>query len=400
MSKLNSFLRFVAPLAVLGLGVLIVYAIWVTRPQPKKVPKAALAPQVNVYSSIAKSHQVVLDALGVVKPANLARVQPEVTAKVAKVHPNLVAGGLVKAGEILVELDKSNYQIALTQQKARLVQAKFDLDLEMGRQKVAKKEWELLGKNSNDDEIDRKLALREPHLLAAKAAVRSAQSAVRKAALDLKHTSVEAPFDALVLEKNVEIGQIATPQGVLATVVAVNNFWVQVSLPTADLPFVKLPNLRTGEGGAKVVVLPNTDGQTKPLQGTVVRLLADLSDRGKMARLIVEVADPLGLKDEDRNIGAPLLLEDFVKVQIMGVQLDNVHAISRNALRDENTIWIVRDGKLVILPVDIVWRGKEEVYVRGDLQEQIQVVESRLRKPVEGMHLRIKGSEGLDIKKL
>ena len=391
--------RTIAPILVLIIGVGLVYGIWVTRPRAKKSSPTTLAPQVEVFSSTIKSQQVTLDALGVVKPSHLANIQSEVSGKIEYVHPQLVEGGLVKTDDVLVRIDRTNYQIALTQQKANLARAQFELDMELGRKKVAEKEWELLGKESSKDGIDKKLALREPHLAAAQAAVRSAQAAVRKAVVDLRNTEVKAPFDSLVLSKNVELGQIATPQVALATLVSTDHFWVQVAVPTSELPFIELPDPTTGEGGSKAVLLASAEKNQRRIEGKVTRLLGSLSDRGKMARLIVEVSDPLGLNQSNKN-SAPLLLEDFVTIQILGMVLNDVHAIPRHALRDGNHVWIVQDKKLVSVPIKVVWRGKDQVFVQGDLGSQVQVIESRLRTPVEGMHVRVGDLDRVDPSKL
>jgi len=74
--------------------------------------------------------------------------------------------------------------------------------------------------------------------------------------------------------------------------------------------------------------------------GIVIRLMGDLSPEGRMARVLIEVEDPLGLKNSN-NDQPPLLIDDYVHVEIKGKKLENVYKIPRTAFRDNSFIWVV-----------------------------------------------------------
>ncbi|NJK88225.1 MAG: hypothetical protein HC923_01740 [Myxococcales bacterium] len=129
-------------------------------------------------------------------------------------------------------------------------------------------------------------------------------------------------------------------------------------------------------------------GEVIQKQGKAVRLLGDLDPRGKMARVLVEVIDPLdlGRAEAERR---PLLLGSYVDVVLRGAVADRVAVVSREAIREGDQVYLMdADDRLVIQPVDIAWRGRDEVYVASGLVGGERVVTSRVPAPVVGMLLR------------
>ena len=107
-----------------------------------------------------------------------------------------------------------------------------------------------------------------------------------------------------------------------------------------------------------------------------------------MAKVIIEVADPLALTAD-----APkLLLNSFVKVKIEGPNRDDLIAVPRTALREGDQIWqISKDSTLTISKVDVVRRLPDEVLVKG-LKAGDQIIKSRIASPVPGMALRLEAA--------
>ena len=85
----------------------------------------------------------------------------------------------------------------------------------------------------------RALAQREPQLEASRLALKAAQSALKKAQLDLTRTTLRAPFNAMVVSENVDTGQLISPQTSVARLVGTDEYHVQVSVPVASLRTVR-----------------------------------------------------------------------------------------------------------------------------------------------------------------
>ena len=380
---MNSLPRIVAPILTLVLGVLMAAGFVFTKPAAPRKSSSPLPPRVEVMTLRAESRRAEVEALGTLVAAREVRLQPEVSGVVRHISKNVVPGGRVRKGELLVRIDARNYRAAVEQQKAALARAEFELAVERGRQRVAKREWDLL-ESSTEGEADATLALRKPHLVRAQAELDAARSALERAQVDLSRTSLRAPFDAFVKDESVDLGQLVQPNASVMTLVGTAAFWVQVSLPLGDLGFIQLPKA-DGTGGSRVQVQQNLGGgRTVEAEGRVLRVLGDLDPRGKMAQVMVQIDDPLEIGSD-----VPLLLGGVVSVRIEGQPLEDVYVLPRLALHEDGKVWLVEDGKLAIREVAVVHRALDEVFVRGGLGQDAVVITSRIPAPVAGMELRV-----------
>ena len=151
-----------------------------------------------------------------------------------------------------------------------------------------------------------------------------------------------------------------------------------------------MPGINADEG-SPVTVEHNVGGETISRDGKVARLLGDLDPAGRMARVLVEVADPLNL-DKEGPRGLPLLLSSFVTVRFDGAREMEAAEIPRTALREGDKVYIYDDGKLEIRTVGVVWRRDETVLVSTGLEDGDELVTSRISTPLPGMKLRMAGA--------
>src|SRR5690606_35776066 len=122
--------------------------------------------------------------------------------------------------------------------------------------------------------------------------------------------------------------------------------------------------------------------QTVEREGRVIRLLPDLDQSGAMARVLVEIEDPLGLKDKKGNTPS-LLLNSYVNVAIEARPVENAIEVPRAALREDAQVLVVdSEGKLRVRDVQIVWRMPHAVLVQSGLNDGEQLVVSRVAIPV------------------
>lgn len=377
--------RFVLPLFILMLGIGVFALQMLTRPQPSRIATETKPTAVEVVTVARAARPTQVRTAGTVIPAQEVRLGAEVTGKVVAIHPELVPGGRASAGETLLRIDPRQYRLAVKQLDVSLERARFELEVEKGRSRVAAREWKLVG--VADSTIEGKaLALREPHLKAAQAGLHGAESALARAKLDLARTRVTAPFNAFVKEESVDVGQLVTVGGGVATLVGTDAFWVRASVSLADLALVEI---REGGGDGSPARISQAVGEGPPIvrHGRVIRLLKDLDPKGRMARLLVEVRDPLAT-DAARPL--PLLLGAFVSVEIAGRTFDGAVALPRLGLRQGDRAWVMNtERELEIRKLRVAWRGPDAVMVTSGLSPGERVVVSRIAAPVEGMALRL-----------
>src|SRR5690606_21474787 len=144
-------------------------------------------------------HRLDVHASGVVVPARDLDLFPQVSGRTVWLYKNLVPGTFVKKGQALYRIDPKNYQLRVEQQQAELRRAKSALELEFGRQEIARSELAILERTSPNPGSgleENALALRKPQLDAAQGDLAAAEAALEGARLDYSRTSFAPQFDA------------------------------------------------------------------------------------------------------------------------------------------------------------------------------------------------------------
>ncbi len=377
-------LRAIAVFALLAIGVFIMRALIAAKPAAKREDKKSSATPVELVVARVTAEPQRVTATGTVVPARQVLVGAEVGGRVVWMSPELVPGGRFKSGQPLLRVDARDYKLALAQQNAQVTIARTELEVEKSRKRIAEKEWQLLGEKPPEAGS---LALRDPQMLAAEGAVRAAESGLQRQQLAISKTGLTAPFNAMVLARAVDQGQLVGPGGVLATLVGTDAFWIQVSVPVDRLPIIAVPGMSGASQGSLALVRQRAGERVIERQGRVIRLAGDLDPVGRMARLIVEVADPLALAPANKG-QAPLLLNSYVEVEITGSEVTEVVAIPRPALREGDVVWVAAGDELRIRKVVPQWRTRTGVMVRGELKDGERIIVSPLSSPAAGIKVR------------
>ena len=241
------------PLVIVVVAVLITGRMIAGREAAQHRPAQAVAPLVETLRLAPRSYRLRVQGYGTVQAVRQVSIRPQVSGMVIEQNLNLVPGGLLEEGEPMLRIDARDYQAALANARADLARAELQLKMEEGQQVVAQREWSLLHGDGETDGANRELALRIPHLAEKKAALESARSREQKALADLERTELASPFRAQVLMEAVEAGQLVNPQTMVAELVAVDRFRVQVTLPVERISRIKIPR-GPGEEGARAMV--------------------------------------------------------------------------------------------------------------------------------------------------
>jgi RND family efflux transporter MFP subunit len=394
---IKKILKFIIPVLIVVFGFFVTGWMLSTpqRAERQEIPEK-ITP-VEVLQAESSNQMVYLDVQGTVTPAESIVLSPQVSGRVIDLHPDLLPGGLLRKDQVILRIDPRDYEFAVEAARERVAGAEFQLKLEKGQQTVAKQEWELLEDSVPTTEAGRELALRKPHIESAEASLKAARSALEKTKLDLSRTTLEAPFNAIIIQENVDLGQLVSPQTNVASLAGTDKFWVRVSIPIDELSWIEIPSTPRGRG-SEAMIIQDTGKAGIAHTGYVVRLLGDL-DKGRLARLLVAVEDPLMIKSGQIEGKLPLLIGSYVNVRIEGGTVENVFVIPRKALRDveavvegegvtHNWVYIMdSEDRLTQRQVSIVWRDKENVFVDGGLEEGERVILSTISTPIVGMKL-------------
>ncbi len=385
-------LRAAIPVAILIIGIVGFVVLVKTKEEPKKKPRVDRGVLVETITAEEADHTIVLKVHGTVMPAQKVVLSPEVPGRVNWINPKLTPGSRFQKGDKLVRINSREYVLAARQQRAAVDRAQTELEIERGRKKVAEREWQLVG---DGDPVDGGLALREPQIRTAEVALKAAKSGLHRSQLNISRTLIRAPFNGTVQAKQVDIGQMVSSASPLVTLVGSDAYWVQVSVPIDRLDRISIPGIGGTTEGTKARLRRKMGKQTVTRVGRVIRLLSDLDPVGRMARILVQIDDPLGLQADKGatptpTASLPLLIGDYVEVDLEGKGVEAGIEIPRVALRDGDSVFIMtEDDKLEIRNVSVVWREREIALIDSGIRAGDQIIVSPIAAPVKGMRLRV-----------
>ncbi len=405
MSRRRSFL---IAAGILGGAVALAVVMVALRPEPPVREPPSRAPFVTTAAATALEGAIPVYSAGTVRPRAEIDVAAQINGKVASVAPAFQSGGRVSTGQVLFRIDDADYLNRVQQARANVAAQLVALLQAEEEARIARAEYEGFLRRRGDSAPPgdaSPLTLQEPQLAAARAALARDSAALADAELALSRTEVRAPFSGIVRIESVDVGRfVAAGQGVGRLYA---DDAVEVVVPLSDADAALIPDLwmlAAGDGDASVeaTVIAEYGGGAYAWSGYVDRAEAALDEQTRTIDVVVRVPGPFegGLATDmasdgaeampdDAPSGPPLLVGQFVEVRIDGATLEPYFTVPRSALRTGNEIWALRQDSLVtIVPVGVLQRADELVYVTGELAAGQAVVLSGIQFATEGMVVR------------
>jgi RND family efflux transporter MFP subunit len=339
-------------------------------------PTAAPLP-VPVVRALPRAVRLSVRAHGSVEPAREIELVAEVPGRVARVAVALEPGGFFDAGEVLVELEREDAELALERAESALLRRESEWRLMRARlerlRTLAARAVVSAAQGEEAEYAER----------SARAGLREARAAREVARRDLARTRIAAPFAGRVREKRVDAGQFVSRGTVLARVHATDAAEVRLPVAVASLADLGLP-LAGGEvkAGPKVALRAGLGGRSVTWPARVVRVEGEIAARSRMLHVVARVEDPFG--------GARPALPPglFVEAEIEGRRVEGAFALPRTALRPPDEVFVVdAEGRLRLRRVEILRVEDERVLVAGGLVSGEHVCASTLGA-MEGMPVR------------
>ncbi|WP_339751302.1 efflux RND transporter periplasmic adaptor subunit [uncultured Marinobacter sp.] len=320
------------------------------RPLPEREDNG-ISPDVGVIQVITETHTVALEAFGSARSRFQITLSAQISGQVSELAAAFETGRIVHKGDLLLSLEDSDYRAALASAKNQLASARVDL-LEAEREaEQAIAEWKGSGLTG---EPDSPLVLHEPQVEEAKAAVSEAKAAVVSAEKDLAQAHVQAPFDALIVSRNVSPGSYVQAGSSLADLYSADR--IEVSLPLAQRDWQNLPDIEVLTQGSWPVTLISVE-TGKQWQGYIQRTELHLDESTRQRSVIAALDRPL----EEPEILSP---GTFVRALIQGRELENLWRLPPSSLSQRGEIWYETDGVLAKFSADPVASDEQSIYVR------------------------------------
>lgn len=335
-------------------------------------------PVVSIEYLQAIDHQVEITTFGELMPLEITELSAQVSGEVLRWNQNFVAGGVVKRNEILFTIEADTYEAAVLQAEAQVSLSQATLTEELARQQVAEREARNLPKNQVSD-----LYLRKPQVLSAQAQLKSAQASLSIAKRNLAKTEVRAPYDALIISRNVGTGQFVSTGMKVAHINNIETAEITIPIAGFDSEFVQ-------DSLDNTVANISTQGRTNITRtGLVNRNLGVIDQDTRMQHLVVRIEDPYGLKSNVPSIK----FGTYVQVSFAGKTLKNVFKVPQS-LVNKRKVWLVDgDNKLESHQVDVVREEGTFFYISNGVSESDRLAKNLPEYPQNGMAVKILDDE-------
>lgn len=358
-----------------------------------------------------------VQGFGTVAPAKVWHAVADVPGRIVEIHPSLKEGTLVREGEILLRIDESGYRLVLLQQEASLAQARADLErlriqeradrtsLKTGTRSLALYEKDLeryrnllaegavsraevdgleraaLTERQKVQNLEKALSARPAERTALEARITGLEASVNRAALDLEHCLVRAPFDGRIASPAVELSQFVTGGKELLRIEDTSSLEINVQVGLDRITALGLEQEDQGPATA-LVRLQGATGQWFQWPARFDRDYHRVDPVTRTVGVVVTVDDILSEGD-----AVPLVSGMYCEVRLMGQSVPDLLAIPREALHGRKVYRVTTDNRLEYRQVTTMDCGVDDVFIRSGLEEGDLVVLSDMAAAIPGMKL-------------
>ncbi|WP_218312721.1 efflux RND transporter periplasmic adaptor subunit [Alteromonas antoniana] len=365
--------KIVLPIAIFAVGYMAMKGIEATASDDVITDQVDTRPTVTVEKVEPINFTVQLTSYGEITPLESTNLAAQVAGEVESWNPNFIAGGVVKRGDLLFTIEKDSYEAALLQAEANLSSAQAQLIQEKAQAEVAAREAKTLPDSRVTD-----LYLRKPQVMSAQAAVKSAEAQLRIAKRDLQNTEVRAPYDALIVSRDVGKGDFVTTGKVAAVL---NNIeTAEITFPIAGFDRSFLP----GDLAGKRAVISIDGYNNSERQGTIHRDTGIVDQDTRMMHFVARIDDPYALRS-DKPV---MKFGSYATVTFDGRTLDDVYKVPQELITN-NRLWTLNnEEKLVSQQISVVREDGGYFLIQGQFDSE-RVVMTLPEYPQNGMAVKV-----------
>lgn len=370
--------KIIYALLLLVSGLFLAFLTGINKPEIVAEPYEHIVPTVRVVQVQAATEYLNISAQGSVQPRSQSELIPEVAGRVTWISPSMVNGGAFRKEDTLLRIDDADYLTLLQRSEAALKRAEVEYSLSNDELKrLANLNQRKLASQKQLDDARRAAQVDEALLSEARAGLDQARR-------DLSRTQLQAPFDGLVRNEHVDVGQFVTRGQSIGTIYATDYVEVRLPISADQLSYLGLPISTRGQiprPSRPPVTVAADFGDTRLLwEGQLIRLEAEFDEQSRMVYGVAR------LQNEDDGESPILPVGMFVQADIRGRRVDQVIRLPRSAMRDDNQVLVVdRENRLHFRQVSLLRLEHDDLLVSSGLKDGELVCISPMQTVVEGM---------------
>jgi RND family efflux transporter MFP subunit len=368
---LRIIVRILVGVVILALAAIVAIVMTSMKSPPPKKERVELDPLVDVIVLEHMTTSFEIHSQGTVRPRTQTVLSAEISGTIMSISPKFVAGGVFQSGEVLLRIDPTNYEVALEQADALVLQRTIEHE---GAKKLRSQGYRA-----------------ESELASAAAALAAAKAERVRAQRNLERTSIRLPYEGMVRAKETDLGQFVNSGTRLGVVFATDYAEIRLPLTDMDLAYVNLPGAveiaRSGAADGPAVTLSATQ-KGKPVEWSakIVRTEGVVDEKSRVTYAVAHVADPYQLHGD----GNSMPMGTFVAATIHGAVAENIIRVPRSVIRgSDELVFVDAENKLDIRNVQIVRSDADYAYLSDGAAPGDRVVITVLETAVNGLKVRI-----------
>lgn len=376
--------RAIVPVIIVVLSVLLISFMVKIGPRALPKPHDAKLPGVKIQTVRLGDASIPVYTRGVVNPVIQIQLMSEVNGTVIETTSALSTGAFFRKGEVLLRVDPSHHAVELANARANLATAEHA---------YARTEATVRSSGVDVDASRKtKLARGTYQLDEARARLEVARRALQLADAQMAKTTIRAPFDGRVAKKMVDTNEAVAIGRPIAQIYSTDNAEVRLPLSAEQIELVDVPLQYDNQSGATayepLVILEDVTAKYR-WTGRVKRSEGFINPTNRLTYLIAIVRQPYA-RDPAQPNRPPLAAGTFVEATIQGGTHKNIATLPLDALHNMNEVWILDAKKrLRFRKVDVLYRGRDRVYIAGGLGDGEKVILTPLEVAAENMELAV-----------
>jgi len=416
----------------IAVGVGLFYQLISTRPVQKKKNPPDFRPTAEVKTVKAQSYDAVIRGYGTVRPSERLDVLSEIPGMVVELGPHAAEGNLVEKDALLFRIDDSSIVAEIDQLKAQtasidaqLTEVKVQQENDIRLLEIEKRVFELVKKdherlinifkkklvseqqvqaaetrrNERLLSLEKRratIALADQKLAVLKANRQAALAILKAKGIQLSKTIIRAPYRCRIENVRARMYQVIQPNTLLASIYPVDSP-IEAAIPIEKRHMAALYDFDTLDRNIppweqvklRADIHWMSFGQEQKITGHLSRIGAQLDETTRSITAIIEMPGPY--ERMRRNMGRGLLPGTFVRVAIHGRRYENILVVPTKAMNPDNTLYLVKDGKLSKVDVEpIVALGTDVILqVTHAIPSGSKVVLNDIAGAFEGSSVRL-----------
>lgn len=328
-----------------------------------------------------------VSASGEIRPRKYVNISSNVPGMIEKIY--VKEGEKVKAGQILLKLDSTQYEASVARDKAYIASLEEDLkNAETNLKKAEatyKRNVELHKEQLISDEALESAKTQYETALAQRNSlihrISQAKASLQSTIDSLNKTIIRSPIDGVVTSLKVEEGEVAVvgtmnnPGTVLLTIADLSVMEVEVDVDETDVINVKLGQ----RAEVKVDALPDkvlegevTEIGSSAKQSSTLLSSSSTSREAKDFKVVVTLKDPPPILKPGLSASAEIIVAE--KKDVLKVPISCLVVREGKDKKEEEGVFVVKDGKAGFRKIERGIMGEMEVEIISGLKENDEII--------------------------